>query len=240
LSIELTEEESPDTYTLKEHYVGIEMPIVHVNQNKLFWNKVIGAEMYHVLANQRVVASINDTTYSPTSNLMAEYQVIAVDKFGYESLVSKPITLSKPEYIVLEAEKVAARSHLLYPGYSGDGFVRSTLVQNDRLVFSPIITSEGVYAIDFRYSNGNGPTNSETKCAIRSLWIGDTLQGTVVFPQRGLHEWYNWGFSNKVYVTLPKGTAKIVLSYEANNQNTHSIINEAMIDYMRITKVEVF
>jgi hypothetical protein len=240
IKIVLSDDESPEKYSLKKPYVGIEMPHVRVNQQTLVWQKVIGAETYQVFANQRLVMTTRDTTFHPTEYLKAEYQIIAIDKQGYESLPSQPIAISKNEHFIIEAEKIASKSHLIYPGFSGDGFVRSTLVQNDRLHFPVSIPSEGLYAIDFRYSNGNGPINSESKCAIRSLWVGDTLQGTVVLPQRGLHEWYNWGFTNRIYVTLPKGLSQMTLSYEANNQNTHSIINEAMIDYLRIQKVEDF
>ena len=99
------------------------------------------------------------------------------------------------------------------------------------------IPKDGTYAIDFRYANGNGPTNTENKCAIRTIKDDATILGTFVFPQRGVDEWSNWGFSNFVQAFFKKGKHKIVLSYEPWNENMNGSINQAMVDYMRVIKI---
>ena len=95
-----------------------------------------------------------------------------------------------------------------------------------------------MYAIDFRYANGNGPVNTENKCAIRTLRVNDEFAGTVVLPQRGKNEWSDWGFSNSVIIYLEKGSQMITLGLESANNNMNGEINQAMLDYMRISKIK--
>jgi hypothetical protein len=91
-----------------------------------------------------------------------------------------------------------------------------------------------LYAIDFRYANGNGPTNTENKCAIRTLFVDNVPINAIVFPQRGKEEWSNWGFSNALKVPLKKGKHIIAISMETANENMNGEINQAMIDYARL------
>jgi hypothetical protein len=109
----------------------------------------------------------------------------------------------------------------------------------NRVVSIPVtITVDGTYAIDFRYANGNGPTNTENKCAIRTLHAGTKMLGTVVLPQRGKDEWSNWGWSNAVQVSFKKGKHNLTLSFEPFNENMNGDINQAMLDYVRLIKVK--
>jgi hypothetical protein len=97
----------------------------------------------------------------------------------------------------------------------------------------------GRYALDFRYANGNGPINTSNKCAFRTLRDAAGRQlGTAVFPQRGVDEWSDWGFSNPIIVELPKGTHTLTLVYEPANENMNGEVNQAMLDYVRLTRVE--
>ena len=92
--------------------------------------------------------------------------------------------------------------------------------------------------MDFRYANGNGPINTNNKCAIRTLRNGQGAQlGTIVLPQRGVEEWSNWGFTNAVRVHLPKGTTTLTLAYEPANTNMNGAVNQAMLDYLRLRKL---
>jgi hypothetical protein len=99
------------------------------------------------------------------------------------------------------------------------------------------VPEAGLYAVDFRYANGNGPTNTNNKCAIRTLRMGPKLLGTIVLPQRGVDEWSNWGFSNAVLVQLDKGTHQLTLAYEPANTNMNGAVNQAMLDYLRVQKI---
>ncbi|MND81578.1 hypothetical protein D3C80_733810 [compost metagenome] len=110
--------------------------------------------------------------------------------------------------------------------------------KNTILSFETTITEAGTYAINFKYANGNGPINTENKCAFRTLKLNNKQVGTVVLPQRGTNEWSEWGMSNSVIVELKAGTNKFDLTYETNNANMNGTVNQAMLDYVRIVKVE--
>jgi len=100
------------------------------------------------------------------------------------------------------------------------------------------VPEAGLYALDFRYANGNGPVNTDNKCAIRTLRDGQgQLLGTVVLPQRGVGEWSNWGFSNAILVPLAKGKNTLTLTYEPANTNMNGAVNQAMLDCLRVRRV---
>ncbi|HNP54156.1 MAG TPA: hypothetical protein PKK69_06050, partial [Ferruginibacter sp.] len=56
-------------------------------------------------------------------------------------------------------------------------------------------------------------------------------------PQRGVDEWSNWGYSNAIRLYLKKGKQEIKISYEPANENMNGNTNEALLDYIRITKL---
>jgi hypothetical protein len=99
------------------------------------------------------------------------------------------------------------------------------------------VPEQGTYAIDFRYSNGNGPTNTENKCAVRTFSVDDVFAGTFVFPQRGKDQWSDWGFSNTLQLELTKGSHQLRLSFERWNENMNGEINQAMLDYLRVIRI---
>ena len=124
------------------------------------------------------------------------------------------------------------------PRAFGPRFVEITATQNKTLTIPVTVPETGLYAIDFRYANGNGPINTNNKCAFRTLRRGPDLLGTVVLPQRGVDEWSNWGFSNPILVRLEKGAQFLTLAYEPANQNMNGEVNQAMLDYLRVKRVE--
>ena len=94
-----------------------------------------------------------------------------------------------------------------------------------------------LYTFDWRYANGNGPTNTENECAIRTLFIDGQKAGVSIFPQRGKYEWSNWGWSNPLQVHLSAGKHKISLTYMPYNENMNLVINQAMLDELRVTNL---
>jgi hypothetical protein len=102
----------------------------------------------------------------------------------------------------------------------------------------PVTVKEtGLYAVDLRYANGNGPVNTENKCAIRTLDVNGKFAGTFVLPQRGREEWSNWGFSNPVKVRLTKGINTLSIRFAEYNENMNGEINQAMLDYLRVIRL---
>ena len=125
----------------------------------------------------------------------------------------------------MQLESVAPRAGLAHKGYTGAGFVEISKTRNTALVIPVTVPEAGLYAVDFR-------------CAIRTLRRGPALPGTVVLHQRGVDEWSNWGYSNSVLLRLEKGIQPLTLALEPANENMNGDVNQAVLDYPRVKKVE--
>lgn len=208
-------------------------------EGALVWKPVEGARAYQVLHNGRFAARTTETRYAlEYSTGYHEYQVLAVDAQGYESFASEPLVKEYPAARIFEIEKPTAKPPKPYQGYSGKGFVEISKTQNKTLAVPVTVAEAGLYAVAFRYANGNGPLNTSNKCAIRTLRRGRQLLGTVVLPQRGVDEWSDWGFSNPVLVRLEKGLHPLTLTFEAANENMNGEVNQALLDYLRLTRID--
>ncbi|MGY3089394.1 hypothetical protein ACVWYF_002442 [Hymenobacter sp. UYAg731] len=208
----------------------------------LGWNEIEGAQKYKVLANGSLLETVSQgtaMTFPPRMGMV--YQVVAVNAAGQESFASEPIEIDydrNPAQQQIQLEALAPKATQPYKGYSGKGFVEISTTKNLTLNIPVTVPESGLYALDFRYANGNGPINTNNQCAIRTLRRGAALLGTVVLPQRGVQEWSSWGFSNPIMVRLEKGTHALTLTYEPANQNMNIEVNEAMLDYLRVRRVE--
>ncbi len=222
-----------------------ETPIVTVYlgyNNFLQWEPVKNAQAYRVLKNGHLLTTTTST--NAVSGVVgnkeyAEYQVVAVNSQGQESFASEPLVFNgeKLEHQI-QLETVAPKATQPYKGYSGQGFVEISTTKNRTLTIPVTVPEAGLYAVDFRYANGNGPINTNNKCGIRTLRLGNKALGTIVLPQRGVDEWSNWGYTNAVLVQLPKGTHQFTLAYEPANTNMNGTVNQAMLDYLRVQKIK--
>ncbi|MET4105154.1 glycogen debranching protein [Hymenobacter sp. UYP22] len=215
-----------------------ETPVVRYAAGRLSWGTVAGATGYQVLRNGQFAARTTETSVALTPATYAEYQVLAINGQGLESFASEPLPVAAKPAQLVQLETVAARSTRPATGFSGRGFVEVSKTVNTRLSIRVTAPETGLYALDFRYANGNGPINTNNRCAIRTLRLGERQLGTVVLPQRGVDEWSNWGFSNPVLVQLTKGTHPLTLTVEPANENMHGEVNQAMLDYLRVTRVQ--
>ncbi|MDR3697836.1 MGH1-like glycoside hydrolase domain-containing protein [Mucilaginibacter sp.] len=223
---------------LQPGYTAPETPIATYQNGTLSWDKIPGAVSYRILKNGKLLALVKAHTYKVPANGYAEYQVASVDAKGVSSFNSEPVQVIPANVVsVTEAETVADKSDLPYQGFSGSGFVEISKTQNTSINIPLNITQTGVYAIDFKYANGNGPINTENKCAIRALDADGHFAGTVVFPQRGKGVWSDWGFSNSVQLHLSKGKHILSLQFKPANENMNGDINQAMVDYLRVVRL---
>lgn len=231
---------SNDKINTVEHYTTLDAPAVnYLNDNLLSWNMITGAKEYKVIKNGKELAKTTKTELTVKESDYAEYQVIAIDIKGMESFASEPLLVANKSIMsTYEIEAGIEKSPLPYKGASGAGFVEISKTVNKTLVFPVTIAEDGEYGIYFRYANGNGPTNTENKCAIRTVKDGTNVLGTLVLPQRGKEEWSNWGLSNIIQATLKKGKHNLVVSFEPHNENMNGEINQAMLDCMRIVKMK--
>ena len=228
---------APQPITRVPNRVAPETPTVALTNRRLSWSKADESEEFQVLKNGQLVTTIKATEYTVPAGPFAVYQVVAVDDASRESFASEPIEIGATPLLV-QLETVAPKAALPYKGYSGKGFVEISTTKNPALTIPVTVPENGLYALDFRYANGNGPLNTNNQCAIRTLRRGPALLGTVVLPQRGVQEWSSWGFSNPILVRLEKGTNPLTLAYEPANQNMNIEVNQAMLDYLRVRRVE--
>lgn len=222
---------------LQPNYTAPETPVAAYHNGRLSWSPVKDAAGYRIIKNGKYLSSTKTTALHIAANGYAEYQVAATDAKGVSSFNSEPIEIVPSGTAqTIQAEDFAVPSDLPYKGFTGRGFVEISKTKNTMLSITLTITRASVYAISFRYANGNGPINTENKCAIRTLNIDDKFAGTIVLPQRGKEEWSNWGYSNSIKLKLSKGKHIIALVFKAANENMNGDINQAMIDQVRIIK----
>jgi hypothetical protein len=212
-------------------------PQVTLSDKTLSWKRVEGAKQYHIYKNGVLLKKINETSVLIADTSFAEYKVSAVDADGYESFTCEPILVNKQGMMMVELEQFAAKSSLPYVNFSGNGFVEISNTVNTSLHFALEAPADGRYMLDFKYSNGSGPWNTDNKCAIRTLYVNGDFTGAMVFPQRGKDEWSEWGYCNARVVTLKKGSNLLKLVLEPWNINMNVDVNTAMIDQVRVTKL---
>ena len=220
------------------NYTTIETPVANYTFKALSWSPITGAKCYTILKNGKPLTETIQTSLKIEAKGYAEYQVLAIDSNRVNSFASEPVIVSGNNVKqVYEVEKYVSKSSLNYRNYQGEGFVEISKTQNRNLTIPIVVSQSGIYAVNFRYANGNGPVNTENKCAIRTLKVDGAFCGTVILPQRGTNEWSNWGKTNSVQVKLSKGKHKIELVFEPQNENMNGEVNQAMVDAVSIYKL---
>lgn len=213
-------------------------PQVKQNGTMLEWKPIEGAIQYNIYRNGVKAAEVKQPNYKLTDSSFAEYKVTALDKNKVESFTSEPVlVVNNASVQKIEMESIAAKAAFPFVNYSDYGFVEISTAINKSITINVNADADGMYLIDFRYSNGSGPWNTDNKCALRSLYNETNYIGTYVFPQRGTDEWSDWGWSNSYKVNLKKGINQLRLVFEEWNNNMNVDVNRAMIDYMRINKL---
>lgn len=236
--IELADNEFPNRGMNRvENHFSLPTVLAEKEGQLLKWQPIKAAKEYRVYKNGKLWETTIRTQINNSDDIYASYMVSAIDSKGYEGFASEPILFAS-NITIIEAEKFAPASNLPYSNYSGNGFVALTLDKNTALTFTLEVEKSGNYLLDFKYSNGSGPWNTENKCAIRSLTVNDRYQGVIAMPQRGTAEWSDWGFSNGHNVQLKSGTNTIKLHFEEWNNNMNVTINTSMLDYVRIIETE--
>jgi hypothetical protein len=221
-----------------QDYFSPPAPKVSYSEELLRWDGNEKAVYYKILRNGKVIDRIETNEFAVSDKNYAQYQVIALDNQGVESFASEPLSTSiDSTQKIVEADAQLPRADHPFEGYSGRGFIETNTKKNTSIRFDVEVEEKGLYVLDFRYSNGNGPVNTDNKCAIRTLRKDDQIVGTMVFPQRGTNEWSNWGFSNSVKIWLDEGLHVFNLNLEKENENMNGEINECMIDGMRVVRV---
>lgn len=220
-------------------YTSPSTPEVVYNNGSLQWQNIEGAKNFKLIKNGKPISIINKNTYAAKMETFAEYQVIAIDNSGVESFASEPVVVANEKlWQTYELENYSDAAKYSYNGYSGNGFTEISTTKNTTLSIPITVQQDGEYSIDFRYANGNGPVNTENKCAIRTLKVDNKKAGTSLFPQRGKEEWSDWGYSNSIKIRLSKGKHTVTLLYEDSNENMNGDVNQAMLDNIRLIRTK--
>lgn len=213
-------------------------PQVKRVENMLQWEPIEGAKAYRIYKNGIILTEIDALSTPINQDEVATYKVSALDKLNEESFHSEPILIHPSNHLfTYEMEDHASPGAYPYVNYKGEGFIEisNELNRSVEIVFP---TEEaGDYLLDFRYSNGSGPWNTDNKCALRTLYVNKEKVGVVVFPQRGTDEWSDWGWSNSYKVSLRQGGNRIQLDFKDWNINMNVEVNKAMLDQMRLMKL---
>lgn len=222
---------------LVENKYSLTNPFVTLLDDTLSWNPVKEAISYNIYENGKVIKTTTSTSYPIISTHLKEYMVSAIDADNFESFVSEPILNSEKTALKFELEDFVPKANLGYVNYSGKGYIEISNAKNKNILVSINIPEAGEYYLDFEYSNGSGPWNTDNKCALRSLYLNKDYVGAIVLPQRGLDEWSDWGYTNSYKVHLNKGKNELKLVLENWNINMNVAVNSAMIDYLRVCKI---
>lgn len=217
------------------NYIAPESPVARYANGQLSWNKIRNAKLYTVLKNGKKYLNTTANKLKVFSGTLTEYQVIAVDRNSISSFASEPVAVTDKQWQRnFEMEEFAPKALYDYKNYRGTGFIEISKTANRSIAVPVEIDVPGTYSVTFRYANGNGPVNTENKCAIRTFNVDGTFAGTIILPQRGTNEWSNWGTTNSIRVKLTKGHHLLTLAFEPQNENMNGNINQAMIDSMSL------
>lgn len=220
------------------NYTTLSTPGLSYEGNRLFWKRVDVSRSYKLIGNGKVIGETEEDNYTVRGRGYHEFSVIAIDSNRVESFAAEPLRLYNQANVhTYEMEKSNPPASFAYIGYSGKGFVETSTNINRTVTIPVEINKTGLYAIDVRYANGCGAVDAENKCAIRTLKVDAQKSGTFIFPQRGKNDWNNWGFSNSVQLQLSKGKHVISLSFEDCNDNMNGAVNTAMLDLLRVIRL---
>jgi hypothetical protein len=221
------------------NYTAPETPVLLTDDDCLRWQPVSRAREYRVFRNGGLLVSKPDTLFAGINpNEPAEYQVMAVDSSGTGSFLSDPVSIIPLSFkTIVEAENFNIKGENSEKGYSGRGYVHLSLKSKDELVLK-VNARAGRYVLRMRYANGAGPINTDNNCAIRSLYVNGQYVSALVFPQRGLDEWSNWGMTNVEHITLKEGENLLTIRYDDFNRNMDGEVNELLLDYLYLQKTE--
>ncbi|MGN6194072.1 MAG: hypothetical protein ACTHOB_03985, partial [Ginsengibacter sp.] len=213
-------------------------PKTNQQNNFVYWNDTSkNISNYMVLKNGNLLKETTDTSIRIDTSKYGDYQVIAVAKNQLQSFASEPVQVyPKLDEQTIQLENFVNKSDKNYQGFTGNGFVEISQTVNTKIDFTIDIREDGNYIFDVRYANGNGPVNTENKCAFRTFYVDNQKSGTLVFPQRGKDEWSNWGWSNSMKLSLTKGLHHFSISFESWNENMNGEINQAMLDCVRLIR----
>ncbi len=213
-------------------------PLLRYQKKSIIWDETPGTDRYEIFKNGVKVAETTDCIFKiPNQNHYTEYQIRGVDPKGWPSFLTEPLTvIPGSKNLTVEAGNASLKQD--YKGFKGDGYLDVNRNENRRVIFPVVLPEKGNYRFDFRYANGNGPINTDNKCAIRTFLVNQQKIGAVIMPQRGVDQWDNWGYSNGHRLSMEAGLHVIELRFLPENENMNGEENRALVDELRIIRLD--
>ena len=200
-------------------YIGMpETPVVQETTGKLQWKAIDGVAKYEVLKDGQVAAETTACEWTATEN--GEYQVRAISAKGVHSFTSEPL-------------RYYADASIQMLGV--DKWLDEKLGEQVKLKVTVPVT--GWYVIDWEYATGSAEVEQRNHCANRQLYVDGKNFTTMVFPQRGLDDWKNYGWSTPVKLYLKKGSHQLALRYLEKNININIDLDKAHVKSLRLTQL---
>ena len=200
-------------------YIGMpETPVVKETAGKLQWKAIEGAAKYEVLKDGQVAAETTSCEWTAAEN--GEYQVRAISAKGVHSFTSEPLRYYADASIQMQGV---------------DKWLDGTL--GEQVKVKVTVPATGWYVIDWEYANGSGEVEQRNHCANRQLFVDGKNFTTMVFPQRGLDDWKNYGWSTPVKLYLKKGSHQLALRYLEKNININIDLDKAHVKSLRLTQL---
>lgn len=200
----------------------------------LSWKPVKGAVAYRIWKNGIILGETEITSNAVKAADTAVFHVQAVSSnwlFG---------NISAPYLYAPETGRGMAEAEQGYPetndvqsktkGFTGTGYVKLNALPAQVLEMKVTVPAAGLYLLRVRYGNGNGPINTDNKCAIRSVTVNGKTAGAFIMPQRG--KWEDWGYSNPLEVNLKKGNNVVQVYYTDADRNMNGKVNGAVVDHL--------
>ncbi len=217
-------------------------PIAWLEGTTLCWNPIEYINHYVIVRDGKRIAETTSTTFN--SSQPGEYQVIGVADNGTEGFASeprstRPVTVIQlpGETTTLTSQEIAYQPAGQISGYNGTGFVE--LDKTSPALDIPLTVGEdGIYSIQLRYANGNGPVNTENRCGVRTIFVDGVDQGIVVMPHRGRNNWNDWGLTNSLSVNLTKGPHTLTIKFLPEDENMNIATNHVLIDELRMKMID--
>lgn len=237
IKIILKSSQNQKKFELQPEKTSPETPELIQNESTLEWKPISGAIGYRILKNGMSLGEVSENHFEVKKSNGAEFQVISIGENNTESFASKPLEWQPVSLRGIAAKGTDFQTKISHKGNESQKVAEISITKNKKVVFDVEIKENGIYGIRFRYANGNGPMNTENKCALRNLWNKKAKMGTLVFPQRGNQEWSNWGMSNCIEIFLKKGKHKFELKLDPENENMNGETNQALLDFMEVNRI---
>lgn len=152
-------------------------------------------------------------------------------------LSAAPMDVAEEETIIA-TDAYSWRGDTIYQGtYKAWGGVWTRDVSYS-IILSMAYMQPTASMVSLIYANGNGPTSTENKCAVRTLSADGKEIGMIVMPQRGSGEWTDWGRSSILKLPLKSGHHTLTIDLRPENENMNLVTNHAAIDRIELVRIK--